>query len=397
VKLLELISFLIGIAVVYILQAHLYRRYWNYKLKASAQFLNSIVTEGDSVIIEEKIENRKWLPLPMVTMKYTLSNSFVEKEKSIQRNVDNYNRNEIFSILMFQRIRRKIEFVCKRRGVYRIKDLNILVGNLFLNETNFAELESGKKLTVYPKYVDIKQFMEVYQNIYGDIITKQFMMEDPFMHRGIREYQTYDRMKTINWNASAKSGELKVNVLENTSQRDVVIFLNIKRDTLLQASDVSEEAIRLTKTFAYELYRQGIKSYIYTNGRDIETDEIIKVENYNLTKNYMDIVNDALARIVVKEGGNVYTEKEADDFVNMYEKLIKKAAIDKYIILISNYQRENLQNMLVDIKNNNADFKWVVPVSNRKDIHITDNLKKYSVIWRMNWEGVSGGVNVKND
>lgn len=393
VKLLELISFLIGIAIVYLLQAYLYRKYWNYGLSAVVEFKKDAVNEGDFVTVEEKIENRKWLPLPMVKVKYTLSNSFIEKGKTVEKNVDCYNRNEIFSILMFQRIRRKVEFICSRRGVYRIKDVNILVGNLFLSETNFAEIKNEKKLTVYPKYVDINRFMKIYQNIYGNIITKQFMMEDPFMYRGVREYQIYDTIKSINWNASAKCGELKVNVLENTSQREVNIFLNIKRDTLLHSSEVSEEAIRLCKTFTLELYREGIKSSIYTNGRDIETDEIIRVENNDLSQNYADVVNDALARIVVKEGGNVHTENEADDFVSMYEALLKESAINKYIILISNYQRDDLQNLLVNIKNNNGDFKWIVPISNRNDYHVTDKLKSESVIWRMNWEGASGGSN----
>lgn len=329
----------------------------------------------------------------MVTVKYTLSNSFIEAGRRQEKNIDCYNRNEIFSILMFQRVRRRIEFICSKRGVYKINDINILVGNMFLNETNMAEIQSEKKLTVYPKYVDIKRFMQIFQNIYGNIVTNHYMMEDPFMYRGVREYQTYDRMKTINWNASAKCGELKVNVLENTSQRDVVIFLNLKKDALLYSSDVIEESIRLCKTFAHALYKEGIKSMIYTNGKDIETNETVKIENNDLTNDYKCIVDDALARIVVKEGGNVYKEIEEDDFVYLYEEMIKKICKDKFLIFISNYQHEDFQKILIDIKKNNADFKWIVPVSNRNDCHIEEFLNKQSIIWRMNWEGASGGTN----
>ena len=40
-------------------------------------------------------------------------------------------------------------------------------------------------------------------------------MEDPFEYRGIREYQPYDDMRSVNWKATAKTGDLKVN--QNTN------------------------------------------------------------------------------------------------------------------------------------------------------------------------------------
>lgn len=388
---MKIISVLIGIVIIYIVQAFLFRKYWDKKLEVSAEFKEKAINEGQSVTIEEIIVNRKWLPLPLVTMKFILSSAFKEKNSDKKIVSDYYNRSEIFSLLMFQKIKRKIEFVCTKRGIYKIQALTIQVGNLFLNETNIKEVESNGKLVVYPGFVNVNQFLDIFQNVYGDIITKQFMTEDPFLNRGVREYQIYDRMKLINWSASAKTGELKVNILENTSKRDVVIFLNLQRDTMLLGSDITEEAIRLTKTFANELYKQGIKSIIYTNGNDIETDETVQIEDINSNKNYMDIVNNALARIVVKEGGNVHTEYEANNFMEMYKNKIEKLQEDKYLIFISNYQREDFQNALIDIKNKNADFKWIVPVSNRRDFHVGSNLIKKTVIWRMNWEGVYGG------
>lgn len=388
---MQLISVIIGLAIIYFVQAFCYKKYWNYNLNASAQFTERTITEGQSVTIEEMIENRKWLPLPMVTMKYILSSSFQEINSNKEKVSDYYNRNEVFSILMFQRIRRKVKFVCTKRGVYKIEGLCIQVSDLFFNGINLKDIDSNKKLVVYPGFVKYNQFMEIFQKIYGDIIAKQFMTEDPFIHRGIREYQIYDRMKLINWNSSAKTGELKVNVLENTSEREVVIFLNLQRDTLLLGADISEESIRLTKTFAYELYRQGIKSLIYTNGVDLENGNYIQIEYSDSSKDYMDVVNNSLARIKVREGGNVHTEYESDNFVELYEKKMKKLAENKFLVVISNYQREDFQKNLMDIDKVNGDFMWVVPVSNAKDYHVYNQLKRKSIIWRMNWEGALGG------
>lgn len=387
---MQLIAVLIGLFIIYFIQIFLYNRFWNVNLRASAEFKEDQITEGDVVTLIEFIENRKWLPMPMITMKYTLDNCFKEinvKEKVLS---DRYNRNEIFSILMFQRIKRKVNLICNRRGIYRINDLSILVGNLFLNDMYLCKLETKSKLTVYPKNVDYTKFIEVFQVIYGNIIMNNFMLEDPFVYRGVREYQIYDTMKMINWGATAKTGELKVNVLENTSQKDVIIFLNLQRDTIMLNSEVSEESIRLTKTLVQELNSQGIRSLIYTNGVDMETKEPIIIDKLKSGSSYMDIVNDALAHIEVKEGGNVHSFNDEKNFVDMYGSIIDKLAKREYLIFISNYQREDFQNMLLNIKKKNKPFSWIVPVSNINDLHINSGLKEEAKIWRMNWEGASG-------
>ena len=173
--------------------------------------------------------------------------------------------------------------------------------------------------------------------------------------------------------------------MENTSEREVIIFLNMQRDTILLNSDVTEESIRLTKTFAQELYKQGIKSIIYTNGYSMDKDEMLVLEEFDSTKNYMDIVNCSLAALKVKEGGNVHKEYEEESFTEIYSEKIRKIPTNKYMVFISNYQREDFQNMLTDLKKSGRDFSWIIPVSNRKDIHINNYLNKDAHIWRLNW------------
>lgn len=389
---MHIVSVIIGIVIVYFLQSLLYDRYWNDKLDASAEFQKRKVTEGELVTVEEMVENGKWLPLPMVTMKYMLDNSFQEEGIVRKRGSDQYNRNEVFSVLMFQRIRRKVNYRCTKRGLYEIRDFNVQVGNLFLSDLHIWSLESENRLMVHPKCVNAEQFLDVFQNVYGNVITNYFTSEDPFIYRGVREYNTYDRMKTINWSATAKTGEMKVNVLEHTSQRNVVLFLNLQRDTMLLNSDVSEESIRLVKTFALEFLRKGIPCEIYTNGRDCETGEVVNVDREAFGKGYMEIVNDSLARIVVREGGNVHREREEDDFLSLQEERVRKAAKDNYVIFISNDQREDFQKLLLELKKQNRDFSWIVPVSNVKDYHVGNVFHKEAKIWRLNWEGARGGA-----
>jgi uncharacterized protein (DUF58 family) len=62
----------------------------------------------------------------------------------------------------------------------------------------------------------------------GVMQTKRQFLEDPFEYRGMREYQPYDDMKSINWKATAKTGDFKVNLHDFTTVRSVRIFLNLE-------------------------------------------------------------------------------------------------------------------------------------------------------------------------
>lgn len=385
---MQIIAVLIGILFLYLVQTALFSKYWNYRLNVSVKFLQTHLSEGDTAVLEECIENRKWLPMPMVTLKFNLSKSFLEKDAIESKLSDHYNRNDIFSILMCQRVRRKIDFICRRRGVYRIENLSVMANDFFFVNSFVQGLESDSQLTVYPKMAVMPQFIELYQNVYGDIITKQFMMEDPYLYRGVREYQMHDAIKMINWSATAKVGELKVNVMEKCSSQEVIVCLNLQKNTVLTRTDVLEECIRLAKTFCHYLSKKGLKPYLYTNGHDAITKELSVVESLNANQNYMDAVNGVLARIEVKENNSVYSENEELSFTQIYLEKLDKLAQSRYIIFISNYQREDFKKMLIDLKYKNRDFVWIVPVANRADYAPGTELQSFAQVWRLNWEGV---------
>ena len=88
----------------------------------------------------------------------------------------------------------------------------------------------------------------------------------------------------------------------------------------------------------------------------MDKDEMLVLEEFDSTKNYMDIVNCSLAALKVKEGGNVHKEYEEESFTEIYSEKIRKIPTNKYMVFISNYQREDFQNMLSDLKNQDAIF-----------------------------------------
>lgn len=395
---MQIIAIVISIGILYFVQSFIYGNIWSRKLTAELHFTKNRVTEGDTVILEEKLENRKWLPLPFVYLKFHFSRNLQEIGSDKGQSLDSYNRNELFSILMRQRITRSIEFECSARGVYKVEGFRLTAGNLFLNDEYVKEMPCEEKLIVYPAGVDTGRFLKLFRDVYGEVATRRFVQENPFLYRGVREYQSYDSMKRIDWDSTAKTGELKVHVQEHTSQHEISIYLNLQKETMIVHREVLEESIRLAKSFCTRFAKQGIKTVLYTNGYDGENDEMIQVQEVPVGRNYLELVNEGLAKIKISDENRISAQQAEWDnnFLRVYKEQIEREAGKRYLLFISNYQGDNFQRMLQRICKTTEDFQWIIPVSTSMDYHPQPQLRKYTRMWRLNWEGIRREA-VKNE
>lgn len=387
---MQIIAIIISIGLLYFVQSFIYGNIWSKNLTAELHFNKNRVTEGETVILEEKIENRKWLPLPFLYLKFHFSRNLQEIGAEKGQALDRYNRNELFSILMRQRIIRSIPFDCSARGVYRVEGFQLTASNLFLNDEYIKELTCEEKLIVYPAGVDIGRFWNLFRDVYGEVATRRFVQENPFLYRGVREYQSYDSMRRIDWGSTAKTGEMKVHVQEHTSQHEISIYLNLQKETMIVHQEVLEESIRLAKSFCTGFTKQGIKNVLYTNGYDGETDEMIKVQEVPEGRNYLELVNEGLAKIKLSDENRINAQQAewSNNFLRVYQEQIEKEAGKGHLIFISNYQGEDFQRMLQNICRKTEDFHWIIPVSTSMDYHPQPQLRKYTRMWRLNWEGM---------
>ena len=378
----------LGILIVYRVQALIYRRLWNKKLNVTIQFQKARVTEGEFVILEEILENRKWLPLPVVFLQFKMSKAFRVPGERSKTSDDRYSRKELMSVMMNQRLKRKVEVCCTRRGRYAIERASIIAQSLFLDEQYTQELECGGRLTVYPRTVDAKRFELLLQSISGGEVLRPFMQEDPFMNRGVREYQIYDSMKGINWNATARTGSMKVNLLETVSSRQAFVFLNIQKESLAVHNEVIEESIRLAKTFCVMFSKKGMKSCLYTNGTDGKNPEAICVEQ-GIGAEYISKVNEALTQIFVDENGNILTHgrEQELDFVSLYGEAMEHASEEGQVVLISGNQQESVLRLLKKLHRCGRQFLWLVPAESQTFYKEDGELKGHMRLWRLNFEG----------
>lgn len=72
---------------------------------------------------------------------------------------------------------------------------------------------------VYPNLIDLNSSFVVADSLQGDVFVRRWIIEDPIMISGIRDYTPSDNYKDINWKATAKNQTLKVNKYDYTADK----------------------------------------------------------------------------------------------------------------------------------------------------------------------------------
>lgn len=293
---MTILLLLLGAALIYLIQARLYSRHWNRGLSVAIHFSKQAVLEGETAALVEEITNNKRLPLPILHVKFQISRNLLFEGGENTAVSDQSYRHDIFSILFYQKITRTLKFQCTKRGFYTIDQANLVSSNLFLSGNLVDNQKQRTHIYVYPREINISAMEIPFQKAMGTLVNRRLLFEDPFEFRGIREYQITDPMNAINWKATAKTGDLMVNVYHSTLTPEAVILLDLKDDTLWRYDDLHEVGIRIAAALAIRFLVQSIPTRIICNGRDQITKEIVRVPAGN-GKRQIAAINESLARI----------------------------------------------------------------------------------------------------
>lgn len=344
-----------GIAVLLVMYVirKIYVNNWSKGIEADIEVSKNTTFPGDELILTETVVNRKWLPLPMVTVKFEVDRSFVFGNEVVNTNVSDYSyKSDVFSLLFYQKIIRNIPLVCTKRGYFTIDRLNIVSTDVMMDKTLTTFFDVGKKVTVYPAEVLSDDIEIPYRRIMGTVLTRQYTYEDPFEFLGIRQYQTYDSLKDVNWTASAKTGELKVNVHAHTAAQQVCILLNLENDGVWNYEDLKEKAISMACSLACRLTRQAVAVSLMSNGRDILTGNEMLIEAGCDESHRMNIMT-TLAMLDLK--------KPCRDFELVIQEHKKELGDDMIYCMISTSRREPIQKYFVELSGKNGDAVWIYP------------------------------------
>ncbi|MBO7339537.1 MAG: DUF58 domain-containing protein, partial [Lachnospiraceae bacterium] len=252
-----LIAVIMVIAVI--LQRKHYIAHWLDSLEVRVKFCEAEVPELGKGSLQIVVENQKKLPLPMLNVKFQ-TNKNLEFEKNRGSIVtDQFYHNDIFQVGGGERVTRTLYYYGKKRGYYQIRNVDLTSSDLIMSCEMHSSFQPQESVYILPKPLESREFQLMLQQLNGEMLTKRNLYEDPFELRGIREYQPFDSMKSINWKATAKTGHFMVNQKNYTAPKTVRIFLNLEDKHLIRNIDELEDAIRLAAGLAKYLWSRAFR------------------------------------------------------------------------------------------------------------------------------------------
>ena len=344
---------IIGIGVIafslVVIQMLIYKRYWAKNLYVSIRFKQDAIYEGAEGELVEVIENRKYLPLPMLKVKFQTSRNLRFDAENGSKTTDQYYRNDIFQVGSGEKITRTLKFVGDKRGYYRIHNIDLVASDLFFLNEDAQNRMTNQYMYVYPGIYQKEDLRLSLQKLNGDILVKRHLLEDPFEYRGIREYQPFDDIRSVNWKATARTGELKVNQKNYTAMQTIRIFLNLEDDGIWKKDREVEKAMQMAMGIASFFLAQGIRVSCYANGRDILTDDAVEIQGLSGIAQ-LEVLGKALAR--------VDTSKTPYGFVQLYREKVLAEADGFFTFFVSPNGYDDFVALLEACKSQGMDYHW---------------------------------------
>ena len=377
---MKLLLLVLGAFAVYLIQVFLCRIFWKHKLSAKAYFSVRQATEGDTIKLTEVLENRKLIPVATVKVNVAVELGLEFLDHSNLVVSDKNYRSEIFALRSYERVIRDIPLMCKKRGFFTIDGIDLIGNDLFYSKRFLNHQNLSSAVCVYPGQADSRQLFTAAKKIMGEYVVKSADCDDPFTFRGIRPYQSYDAMKDINWKASAKTGELRVNVHEYTSDQEICILLDTEWDMLLRPDDLLEESIRIAASMAEEFIGAGIPTALCTNGKDTQTGIPFRIKS-GADFRHTDAIRAGLAKI------SLPAQKNEESILALIREMSNKmnARLSHRIsyVFISTQVNKRVAAAWDELAARAIMAHWIIPVHTKDDVPFEMEQNKGRLIWEV--------------
>ena len=165
-----------------------------------------------------------------------------------------------------QTLTRHFPVTIDRRGRYVVEELKLKTGDFLGLKEHNKVCGSYQEIVVPPKAQAFSGMDVLMGGFLGDVSANRFILEDPVLTLGFREYTGTDPMKRISWVQSARQNRLMVKKNDFTVEPSVSVLLNVQTD-LEENSEAFENCFRLTRAVCAALEKKGMRYSFAGNAR----------------------------------------------------------------------------------------------------------------------------------
>lgn len=233
----------------------------NFEFKRSIDKMR--VFPNEEITMYTEMVNRKFTPLSWIEVNCEVPISFDFKDQTTMElsNKRTLEYKVVTSLFSYQRVRRKNKFSCGKRGYY-------MIGNSIIKSGDYLGMAEAEiwhdhdiEIVVYPEVKPISTLLIQKNSPQGDLSVKRWILPDPMITVGVREYTSRDSFKDIDWKASARYSKLHVKRFDYTSEQSMMLYVDVQTaDRLFDNGD--EEAVDIAIDIAASICEEASKEKI---------------------------------------------------------------------------------------------------------------------------------------
>ncbi|UCC52234.1 MAG: DUF58 domain-containing protein [Anaerolineaceae bacterium] len=229
------------------------------QLRLSREFTDHVFL-GETVTIRLRWQNLGRLPLPWV--------EFTESIPPALRIGETLQ--QVITLGGKQKREFAYQVQAGRRGYYCLGPLRLTVGDLFGLVSGKSGFLDADYLTIYPQIISLTNLGLPSRLPFGTIASRQRLFEDPARPMGVRDYQSGDSQRYINWKVSAHTDHLLVKRFQPAISLETAILLNLHKNNYEQRDwrFHTEWAIVTAASLAAHLIDQRQPAGLISNGID---------------------------------------------------------------------------------------------------------------------------------
>ena len=253
-------------AVLVFLEYH-----WSYYALRSLHFkgeADRIMAEpGEAIVWRSTVENHSRLPIPFVRLSEdfpdhaTLISSGTWARQTYSRMSTQWIVEQKLSMRPRQKFSLELTLSFPKRGLYQFARSNLSTGDLL----GFREaMRNGdwQDMVIIPERSKDAVSIDALGGFLGDISVRRFILEDPILTLGFRDYTGREPMKAISWVRSAAAGTLQVKQYDHTAEHHIMVILNTEG----ASPEELEACLSLTRSVCEKLELKKMPYSFRTNG-----------------------------------------------------------------------------------------------------------------------------------
>jgi uncharacterized protein (DUF58 family) len=215
------------------------------------------------------------------------------------------------------------------RGEYHFGSLNVYAATTLSFFSRRFRFDADKMVAVYPSYVQMKkyEFLAISNKINTVGLKKIRRIGHTLEFEQIKNYVVGDDVRTINWKATAKKGELMLNQYQDEKSQPIYSIIDTGRVMKMPFNGLKllDYAINATLAFSNIALLKNDKAGMLTFSKSVNDMVLASNKKTNLS-----VINETLY--------NINTDYSDSDFGMLYGTIKRKINQRSLLILYTNFE-----------------------------------------------------------